>query len=135
MSYKIEDIEGIGATTAETLAKENIQTTDDLLSAAAAKKGRQELAEKTGLSEKRILTWCNLADLMRIKGVSSQYSELMHGAGVDTVKELAQRNAANLTKKMAEVNEEKKLCKASPGEKSVTDWIEQAGKLDRVITH
>lgn len=135
MSYSIKDIEGIGEAITKTLHGADIQTTADLLEVAASKKGREKLAEKTGLSEKRILTWCNLADLMRIKGVSSQYGELLHAAGVDTVKELAQRNAANLAAKMTEVNEAKNLCKKPPAEKNVTDWVEQAGSLDRVITH
>ena len=135
MSYKIEDIEGIGPANAEALAKADVTTTDHLLKAAGAKKGRKDLAEKTGLSEKRILSWANMADLMRINGVSTQFSELLHGAGVDTVKELATRNAANLSKKMEEVNAEKKLCKTSPSEKVAAGWIEQAGKLEPMITH
>ncbi len=84
-------------------------TEEGLLNAGATKKGRAEIAEKTGISEKLILGWVNRADLSRIKGVGGQYADLLEEAGVDTVPELAQRNAANLTKAMEEANEKKNL--------------------------
>jgi predicted flap endonuclease-1-like 5' DNA nuclease len=76
-----------------------------------------------------------MADLMRISGVGSEYSELLEAAGVDTVKELRNRNAANLAAKMAEVNATKKLTRTVPSEKVVSKWVEQAGALDPLITH
>ena len=59
----------------------------------------------------------------------------LEAAGVDTVPELAQRNAANLTAKMTEVNAKKKLVRQLPPESRVTDWVKQAKKLKRVISH
>ena len=82
-----------------------------------------------------ILKFVNHADLCRIKGVGGEYSELLEAAGVDTVPELAQRNAANLTAAMAKVNEEKKLVRSLPSEKQVTNWVAQAKELPRVISH
>ena len=76
-----------------------------------------------------------MADLMRISGIGSEYSELLEAAGVDTVKELRNRNAENLAAKMAEVNETRKLTRAVPAEKVVSGWIEQAGSLEPLITH
>lgn len=135
MTYKIQEIEGIGPKYGETLAKAGITTTDDLLEKCADKKGRTTVAGETDLSETLLLKWANMADLMRIKGVGSEYSELLEVAGVDTVKELRNRNAANLAAKMAEVNEEKKLTRAVPTEKHVTDWIAQAKEMEPRITH
>ena len=82
-----------------------------------------------------ILEWVNHVDLYRIKGVGSEYSDLLEAAGVDTIPELAQRKAANLIQKMIEVNKAKKLVRQLPVEKQVADWIEQAKKLPRVITY
>jgi len=65
--------------------------------------------------------------------VASEYSDLLEEAGVDTVVELATRNAANLFKKMVEVNKEKELVRRLPLESQVADWIEQAKKLERKI--
>lgn len=135
MGYKIEEIEGVGPAYAEKLSAAGIATTDDLLDKCASRKGREETAGATGLSEGQLLKWANMADLMRISGVGEEYSELLEAAGVDTVKELRNRNAENLTAKMAEVNEEKKLTRALPAESQVEKWVEQAKGLDPLITH
>ena len=92
-------------------------------------------AATTGLSEGQLLKWANMADLMRISGIGPEYSELLEAAGVDTVKELRNRNAENLAARMAEVNATSKLTRAVPAEKVVSDWIEQAGSLEPLITH
>ena len=135
MNYKIDEIEGIGPAYREKLAAAGITTTEALLSACCAKAGRVGTAESTGISEKLLLTWSNMADLMRINGVGKQFAELLHAAGVDTVKELKTRRADNLSAKMAEVNAEKHLAKTSPAESLVQEWIDEAGKLEALITH
>lgn len=135
MAYKIDEIEGIGAVYAGKLQSAGIKTTDDLLNAAAAPQGRKDLAEKTGLTTQQILKWANMADLMRINGVGEEYSELLEAAGVDTVKELKMRRADNLTAKMAEVNETKKLVRQVPALANVEKWIEQAKTLPPKLSY
>ena len=135
MSYKIQEIEGIGPAYAKKLAIEDIDTTDALLKLCCDRKGRKAVAEKTGLTESQLLKWANMADLMRISGVGEEYSELLEAAGVDTVKELKNRNPENLAAKMTEVNKEKKLTRQVPSEKTVSGWIEQAKSLEALITH
>jgi len=131
----IIDIEGIGEAYAPKLKAEGISTTENLLEMCATPKGRKDLAEATGISPKLILAWANHADLMRIKGVSTQYSDLLEAAGVDTVPELAQRNAQNLHKAINEANESKKLVRQTPTEKQVESWVEQAKLLPRALTY
>ncbi len=135
MAYKIDEIEGIGPAMKEKLAAADISTTDDLLKLCCDKKGRQGTAEKTGCTEKQLLKWANMADLMRISGVGEEYSELLEAAGVDTVKELRNRNAENLTAAMATTNEQKKLVRSVPSVAQVTKWVAQAKTLDPLITH
>jgi len=77
----------------------------------------------------------NRADLARIKGIGSEYADLLEASGVDIVPELAQRNGVNLHAKMSEVNAAKNLVRAMPSESAVADWIDQAGKPDKVVTH
>ena len=132
---KIIDVEGIGTIYADRLANVGVNTTEDLLKVGATPKGRKDLAEKTGIGDALILEWVNHVDLYRIKGVGSEYSDLLEAAGVDTIPELAQRNASNLTQKIEEVNRVKKLVRKLPVESQVADWIEQAKKLPRVITY
>jgi len=135
MSYPINDIEGIESEAAATLKSVGIRTTERLLEAAKNPKGRRDLSEKTGIDEKRILRWANMADRMRVKGVGEEYAELLKAAGVDTVRELKYRNPANLAKAMAEANGKRKLVRVLPSEKAVLRWIEQAKKLPLKITY
>lgn len=134
-SYPIEKIEGIGPVFGAKLKEVGIDTTGELLKAATTPAGRESLAEKTGLSTKQILEWANRADLMRIKGVGEEYGDLLEFAGVDTVKELQHRVAANLHKKLVEVNEAKNLVRRLPSEADVADWIEQAKSLPPTLTY
>ncbi len=132
---KLSDIEGIGEAYAEKLKTAGVTTLEKLLTMCCNKKGRHEVAEKSGVSEKLILGWVNRADLSRVKGISTQYADLLEFAGVDTIPELAQRNAENLQAKMEEVNEEKKLVRKVPVLSQVESWVEQAKELPRMITH
>jgi predicted flap endonuclease-1-like 5' DNA nuclease len=132
---KIETIEGIGPAFAKKLRKIGVRSTGELLKKGATKKGRVELAEKAGISETLILEWVNLSDLMRVKGVGEEYSDLLEEAGVDTVKELRNRNAANLHAKILEVNAEKKLVRRPPALKAVEDWIKQAKSLPPIVKY
>lgn len=135
MAYKIDEIEGIGPAMSEKLAQAKIKTTNDLLKLCCDKKGREQTAQTTGCSESQLLKWANMADLMRISGVGQEFSELLEAAGVDTVKELRNRNAANLAEAMKSVNDQKKLCRAVPSEKTVIKWVAQAKELPPLITH
>ncbi len=132
---KIEDVEGIGPSIGEKLRSAGVKDTDGLLENARTPKQRKDLAEKSGLTEKQVLKFANMVDLYRISGVGSEYAELLEAAGVDTVPELAQRNAANLAKAMAEVNAEKNLTRRVPNETEVTKWVAQAKELPRMLEY
>ncbi len=132
---KLESVEGIGPAYAEKLRAAGVATTEALLKAAETPKGRKELAEKTELSEKLILKWANRIDLSRVSGIGNEYADLLEFAGVDTVPELARRNAENLQQKMSEVNAERNLVRRVPSLSEVSDWIEQAKQLPRVLTY
>eukprot|EP00913_Durusdinium_trenchii_P006350 g5962.t1 len=134
-NYPIQDVEGIGPTYSAKLEAAGIKDTDALLSACKTPADRKALAEKTGLGDAQVLKWANMVDLYRVKGIGSEYSELLEASGVDTVPELAQRNAANLAAKMIEVNDAKSLTRAVPSEKVVTGWIDHAKTLDRALQY
>jgi predicted flap endonuclease-1-like 5' DNA nuclease len=131
----IKKVEGIGDTYAGKLKTIGITSTEALLEKGSTPKGRQEVAEKAGISDKLILEWVNRVDLFRVNGIGEEYSDLLESAGVDTVIELAQRRADNLTKKMEEVNTAKKLVRRLPTQAQVQDWIEQAKKLPRKVNY
>ena len=131
----IKKIEGIGPVYAEKLAKAGVFTTEALLKAGATRQGRKDLAAKSGLTDHQVLEWVNRADLMRVKGVGEEYSDLLEASGVDTVRELRNRNSKNLFNKMLEVNAEKSLVRRTPTESMVEDWVSQAKKLEVVVTY
>jgi len=132
---KLINIEGIGPVYAQKLKEAGISTTQGLLKAGATSRGRREIEERTGIGHALILEWVNLADLFRIKGVAEEYSDLLEEAGVDTVVELAQRNADNLFQAIVHTNQQKKLVRRLPVPRQVADWIQQAKTLPRVVTY
>lgn len=134
-NYKIEDIEGIGPTKGEKFREVGIRDTDSLLNHVKTPAQRKALAEKTEISPKRILRFANMSDLYRIKGIGSEFSELLEASNVNTVPQLATRNAKNLHKRMLAVNEEKKLTRRVPSENELGKWIEEAKTLPRVLTY
>jgi len=129
----IAAIQGLHHAEATKLRKARVRTTEALLKTAASRKGRKDLSETTGLDEKRILDWVNRADLMRVKGIGSEYSDLLEAAGVDTIKELRRRNPRNLLEVMGELNLRKRLVRRLPTESMVTGWVESAKMTEPLV--
>lgn len=132
---KLTKIEGVGEFYAQKLQEAGIATTQALLEKGASPQGRQEIAEKAGIPETFILRWVNHVDLFRIKGVGEEYADLLEASGVDSVPELAQRNPENLYPRLVAVNQEKKLVRQLPTQAQVSNWVEQAKRLPRVVTY
>jgi len=134
--YKISEIEGIGAAFSSKLGEAGVNKVSDLLEKGKTAKGRKELANSTGIDAKLILKWVNMSDLFRVKGIGKEYSELLEKAGVDTVKELRNRNPQNLHAKLEEVNTAgRQLVRALPALKTVESWVEEAKKLEPMVTY
>jgi len=132
---KIIDIEGIGPAIAQKFQQAGVGPVERLLKVAGDKKGRKQLVEQTGLAEDQVLKFVNMADLYRIKGVGSEYAQLLEAAGVDTVKELRNRNAENLYAKMREVNATRKMVRQLPSLTQVQAFIDHAKELTPAVTY
>jgi predicted flap endonuclease-1-like 5' DNA nuclease len=132
---KLTEIEGVGPVYSSKLQAAGIATVEALLEAGATPQGRKELEEKTEIGHKLILEWVNLADLMRVKGVGEEYADLLEEAGVDTVKELRNRNPENLYKALLAANEAKNLVRHVPGLEQVKAWVAQAKDLPPKVTY
>ena len=132
---KLLKVEGIGEVYSQKLKEAGVRSAEALLELGASANGRDDLAEKSGVSSKLILEWVNHVDLFRIKGVGEEYADLLEEAGVDSVPELAQRRADHLFEKMVATNAEKKLVRKLPTQGQVAGWIEQAKQLPRRVTH
>ena len=132
----ITEVEGIGPEHRQKLADAGIYTTDELLERGATPRGRTGIEAATGISGKLILEWVNHADLMRITGVGSEYADLLEAAGVDSPAELAQRNAANLATTFQEVDAARpNTVRRIPSQDTVASWIDEAGKLAKIVSH
>lgn len=131
----LTNIEGIGPAYEEKFQSAGIDSCEELLEKGATAAGRKAIIEASGVSDTLVLKFVNHADLCRVNGIGGEYSELLEASGVDSVPELAQRNADNLAAKMEEVNEAKKLVRSLPSAKTVTGWVAQAKELPRVVTH
>lgn len=132
---KIIEIEGIGEKYGAALEAAGVSTVEALLEQGGSPAGRKGLAEKANLTSQQILEWVNRADLMRVKGIGSEYSDLLEAAGVDTVKELATRRADNLHAKLEEVNAAKKLVRRTPTAADVEKWVAEAKTMPGMVTY
>lgn len=131
----IDTIEGIGVRNATRLRKNRIRTTEALLKRGSTRKGRREIAAATGLSAASILEWVNRADLMRVKGVGEEYSDLLEAAGVDTVRELRNRKPENLLARMVELNDSQRLVRRLPTLSMVERWVDHARELPAAVKY
>jgi predicted flap endonuclease-1-like 5' DNA nuclease len=132
---KLVDIEGVGESYAEKLKAAGVRSIEGLLKKGSTPQGRQKISELSGTSDTLILKWVNHADLFRIRGVAGEYAELLEAAGVDTVVELAHRNAENLHAKLVETNLARKLVRRIPTASQVANWITQANELPRAVEY
>jgi predicted RecB family nuclease len=131
----IDSIAGMGVRQATVLRKARIRTTEALLKRGATRTGRRRIAADTGLGEDLILAWVNRADLMRVKGIGGEYSDLLEASGVDTVKELKTRKPANLHARMVRLNDQKHLVRRLPTEAMVESWVAFAAKLPAAVKY
>lgn len=130
---EIEYVEGIGPAFGQKLRAAGVNTVLDLMVNGATRRGRKNLSDQSGVAQSAILTWVNHVDLFRIKGIAQEYADLLEQSGVDTVVELAQRNPANLHKRMLDLNEQKALVRRAPHLSEVQSWVEQAKGLRRLV--
>lgn len=135
MTYKIEQIEGIGPHFSERLSAVGVRTSNDLLARCTTEEDCRRLEMRTGISAAQLKMWKNQADLMRISGIGSEFGQLLETAGIETVRELGMREPANIVNLLTRVNAEKKLTRALPSLKTVTKWVEQAQRMEPVVMH
>ncbi|MCB0200239.1 MAG: DUF4332 domain-containing protein [Anaerolineae bacterium] len=133
VSGRIQNVEGIGPSRAEALIAAGITTRQELLDRGATPEGRAEIAAQTQISEKLITKWVSAVDLSRVKGVGAQYGELLQAAGVASVLDLAEQDAASLREQLVALNATNRLVREVPGEAQLDGMIEAAKSLPQAI--
>jgi predicted flap endonuclease-1-like 5' DNA nuclease len=135
MSLTLGELKGINDVLINLLKAQGLVDSETLLDATRTPKGRKDLAETIGVEGGVILELANRADLARVKGIGRVYSDLMEEAGVDTIKELAQRNPANLHTKLVEINSIRQLTQRPPSAEQVAGFVEQAKSLPPMLEY
>lgn len=126
MTHKIAEIKGLDPTILAKLEEAKIMTTEQLLHETATPQQRTALAKRLGVDNAHMNDWINRADLMRLKGVGTEMSNLLEECGVDSCKELRHRKPATLAEKLKATNDEKHITHHAPTEAQVTEWVHEA---------
>ena len=135
MTIHINKFRGISYELKNQLRKQGFNNSDQILEATRTPAGRQSVAESLGVDYQVVLKLANRADLARVKGIGGIFSDLLEHAGVDTVRELANRRPDNLHARLLEINFEKELAGRVPTLKAVQDWVGQAGELPGMLEY
>lgn len=130
---RIDQVAGVGVKQATKLRKTGVRTSKTLIELASTRRGRTELSKVSGLSPKDLQVWVHHADLLRVKGVGSEYAELLAAAGVDTLRDLRRRNPTALLAKIIALNGSDRVVNRLPTESMVEGWIAAAGSLEPSI--
>jgi predicted flap endonuclease-1-like 5' DNA nuclease len=131
---RIDQVAGVGHREATKLRKAGVRTSKSLAECASTRRGRTELAKKTGLSPRDLQVWVHHADLLRVRGVGAEYAVLLVEAGVDTLRDLRRRNPTALVAKIIGMNGSQKVVERLPTESMVESWINAAGDLEPSIS-
>ncbi|MGV3557274.1 DUF4332 domain-containing protein [Larkinella arboricola] len=129
MSLPISELKGITDAVLNVFKAQGLTNSDALLAAARTPAGRKQLASVAGVDASVILALANRADLARISGIGSVYSDLLEEAGVDTVRELSHRSPENLYAKVNEINQVRQLTPRPPSLDQITSFIHTAKEL------
>ena len=126
MKRKIAEIKGMPPEAHAKLQEKGITHNEHLLEHAQDPQKRNALLKHLGVNSAQLTEWTNRADLMRLKGVSTQMSNLLEECGVDSCKELQHRTVDHLHAKLHEINDAKKLAHHVPPKAQIEAWIKEA---------
>jgi predicted RecB family nuclease len=131
--FKLKDFRGVDMQAVARLAQMRIQTTSQMLLAAATPSQRQRLSCETGIPEASLLELVKLSDLARLPGVKGIRARLYYDAGVDTVARLAACEPEALLQMTAEFVQRAGFAGLPPLPKEVSSTIENAKKLPTIL--
>lgn len=129
MSRRLSDMKGMDPGIQQKLAAIKITTIEQLLTKAGTPAQRSVLARQIGVSPGQLAECVNRAGLRRLRGVNADVALLLEECGVDSIKDLQHRKAANLQATMKAANEQKRLSHQTPSLDQVQDWIAEASSV------
>jgi len=133
-NYALEEIpQAIPAADAAKLKAAGVATTFALLEKGAEAPARKTLSKQTKIAEKTLEAWIQMADLLRVRGIGPDVARLLSAAGVRTVEQLKNADAAKLNDEIAKVNSKQHLSENPPNAEQLGAWIKQAKDLPIVL--
>ena len=130
----INSINGMSHQEATSLRRARVRTTSTFLQIAASRSGRALLSKETGISSPKLLHWAKRAELMKVKNLGRDYSDLLEAVGIESVSDLRRRNSNSLHEVIAKVNNKSQIVDRLPSEKRVGGWIEEAKGINSIVT-
>lgn len=129
MNDPMSNLKGLQPEVKTKLEAEGIRTTTQFLEHTRTQQQRTELALKVGTTPVAIKELANRADLMRLRGVGGDFSNLLEEAGVNSCKELQHRVPEKLYTTLGTIHTEKKIGHHAPTLTQATEWIAEAKTL------
>lgn len=129
MNDPMSDLKGLQPEVKTKLESEGIRNTTQFLEHTQTQQQRTELAHKVGTTPVAIKELANRADLMRLRGVGGDFSNLLEEAGVNSCRELQHRVPEKLYKTLETIHTEKKIGHRAPTLAQTTEWIAEAKTL------
>ena len=129
MNDSMSDVKGLQPEMKMKLESEGIRTTTQFLEHSRTHKQRSELAHKVGTTPVAIRELANRADLMRVRGVGGDYSNLLEEAGVNSCRELQHRIPEKLHTALEAIHTDRKIGYRVPTLVQTTQWITEAKAL------
>ena len=117
------------------LKRRRITTCDQLLAAAGNYDNRAALAAATQIAPDQLIELVQRADLARVRGTGFVFSQMLRDLYVVDVKILADHKPATLYGRLRRYNRDTGTRSRAPTASEVTDWIEQARKLPKLVTY
>lgn len=120
----LSSVKSLSSAEAAALKRVGIDNTKELLEAAGSTTAERALAKKAGLSTTAVREAVNRADLLNVKGVGKETADLFENAGVNSAKELAQRNPVALARSL------EAFVKSNPNQGS---WLPSSATIKTLV--
>lgn len=126
----LSTLRGPTADEVRRLERAGIRDTAALVRAAPSTSREQKLARAVGIPLGRLREAVNRADLVQVKGVGPATADLLENAGVNSAKELAQRNPKTLATVLERyAQSHRELNERAPDARTVAVLVERARAL------
>lgn len=136
MDKSLISIRGIDEKTVDKLAKQEINTLDDLLEKAGTPEQRKTLAKSMRVSANSLNLWVKQAELMRIEGITAYEADLLTKIGIRNLTDLSKANTATLVKLIKTYKENYPTAEEHvPIIEELDRWKSDAAKLAGKITN